>query len=177
MRTVLVLTASAVLTLAACSAQQQQRASSSANDTYLVTAVGAKIASVDVDAVTRVHVSANHGAVTLMGQAHSAQERLAYEKAAESVSGVTSVRNELVVNAHAEGLRGRVSDAALAARISASIAGEAGLNTLHVQPSVHQGNVTLRGNVPTQAVHQTVLQTVRGVPGVRSVVDQIIVRP
>lgn len=176
MRTVLVL-AAAALTLAACSAQQQQSASSSANDTYLVTAVGAKIASVDVDAVTRVHVSANHGAVTLTGQALSADERLSYERAARSVNGVTSVRDELTVNPRAEGLRGQASDVALAARISAAIASEAGMNTFHVQPSVRKGNVTLRGKVPTQSVHQTILQTVRGVPGVKNVVDQLHVGP
>lgn len=173
----LVLAVAAASILAACSGQQQQSASSSANDTYLVTAIGAKIAAVDVDAVTRVHVSANHGAVTLTGQALSAKERLSYERAAKSVNGVTSVRDELTVNPRAEGLRGQASDAALAARISAAIAGEAGLNTFHVQPSVHKGNVTLRGKVPTQSLHQTILQTVRGVPGVKNVVDQIHVGP
>lgn len=166
-----------VLVLAGCNAQQQSSASSTANDAYLVTAVGTKIATVDVDAVTRVHISANHGVVTLSGQAHSAQERLRYENAAKSVNGVTGVRNELTVNPQAEGLRGQASDAALTARISTAIAGQAGVNAFHVQPAVHQGNVTLRGTANSESVHQTILQTVRNVPGVKSVVDQITVKP
>lgn len=169
--------AALALALGACTAQQQHSASTRANDAYLVSAVGAKLASIDVDAVTRVHITSDHGVVTLTGQAHNAQERLRYENAAKSVSGVTGVRDQVTVNPQAEGLRGQASDAALAARISAAIAGQAGVNAFHVQPSVHQGNVTLRGRVPTQAVHQTILQTVRGISGVKSVVDQISVSP
>lgn len=165
----------AVVALAACTGQQQQSASSSANDAYLVAAVGTKIASVDVDAVTRVHVSANRGVVTLTGQARNVAEKVRYEDAAKSVSGVTAVRDELTINANAQGLREQAADAALTARISAAIAGQAGLNAFHVQPSVHQGNVTLHGKVRTQAIHQTILQTVRGVPGVKDVDDRLTI--
>lgn len=165
------------LAITACSAQQQQNASTTANDTLLADAVGAKIASVDVDAVTRVHVSANHGVITLSGEARSVQEKRRYANAAKSVNGVTAVQDEVVINPRTEGLRGQTADAALAARISGAIAGQAGVNALHVQPSVHQGTVTLRGRVATQPLHETILQTVRGVPGVKAVIDQITVGP
>ncbi|HET9097794.1 MAG TPA: BON domain-containing protein [Candidatus Baltobacteraceae bacterium] len=166
-----------VLVLTGCSAAQQRSASSTANAAYLVTAVGTKLAAVDVDAVTQVHIAANRGVVTLSGQAHSAQERLRYENAAKSVNGVTGVRNELTVNPHAEGLRGQATDAALTARISAAIAGQAGVNAFHVRPSVHRGNVTLSGTASSESVHQTILQTVRAVPGVKSVTDRITITP
>jgi osmotically-inducible protein OsmY len=159
--------------LTACSAQQQKTASNTANDTFLVTAVGAKLASIDVDAVTRVHVAADHGVVTLSGDAHNAAERAQYVQAAQSVDGVTAVNDNLKINPAAQGLRGQTSDAALTARISAAIAGQAGMNAFHIAPSVHQGNVTLKGTVPTQSIHQTILQTVRGIPGVKSITDQI----
>lgn len=177
MRIWFVAAAALALVLTGCNAQQQRSASSTANDAYLVTAVGTKLATVDVDAVTRVHISANHGVVTLSGQAHSAQERLRYENAAKSVNGVTGVRDELVLNPQAEGLRGQANDAALTARISTAIAGQAGVNAFRVQPAVHQGNVTLRGTASSESVHQTILQTVRGVPGVKSVTDRITVTP
>jgi osmotically-inducible protein OsmY len=167
--------AAAALALTACTAQQQQRASSDANDAYLVTAVGAKLASIDVDAVTRVHVAASHGVVTLTGQARSAQERARYDDAARSVSGVTAVQDKLTINPQAEGLRGQAADTALTARISAAIAGQSGVNAFRVQPSVHQGMVTLRGTVPSQSIHQTILQTVRGVSGDKSIDDRITV--
>lgn len=164
-----------ILTLGACSSQQQQNASNTVTDQYLATAVAAKVATIDADATTRVHASSNNGIVTLTGQVRNAQERLRYDSAAKSVNGVKAVRDELAMNPTAEGLRGHVSDAALTARVSAAIAGEAGLNAFHIAPSVHQGDVTLRGRVRTQAVHQTVLQTVRGVPGVKAITDQITV--
>lgn len=163
--------------LAGCTAQQQRSTSSSANDAYLVTAVSAKLATVDVDAVTRVHIAAHDGVVTLSGEAHTAAERARYVDAAKSVDGVNAVKDSLTINPQAEGLRGQTSDAALTARISAAIAGQAGVNAFHVQPSVHQGNVTLKGSVPSASVHQTILQTVRGIPGVKSVADQIVVKP
>lgn len=169
--------ATLALALAACTGQQQQSASTSANDAYLGTAVGAKIAGVDVDAVTRVHVSVDRGVVTLTGEARSVQDKRRYEDAAKSVSGVTAVRDQIAINPHTEGLRGQAADAALTARVAAAIAGQAGVNAFHVQPSVHQGAVTLSGRVPTQSVHQTILQTVRGVPGVKTVIDQITVGP
>ncbi len=161
--------------LVACTAHEQQQTNTQVNDAYLVTAVGAKIAAIDVDAITRVHVSASHGVVTLAGQARSAQERLQYDNAAKSVSGVVAVRDRLGINPRAQGLRGQASDAALTARISAAIAGQTGVNALDVQPSVHDGNVTLRGEVKSASVHQTIVTTVRGVPGVKSITDDITV--
>jgi osmotically-inducible protein OsmY len=169
-----ILAAMAVL-LTGCSARDQRNASTGANDAYLVTAVGTKLAAIDVDAVTRVHIAADNGVITLSGQARSAQERAQYEDAAKSVSGVRAVDDEVSINPHAEGLRGQAADAALTARISAAIAGQAGVNAFHVQPSVHRGHVALRGRVPTQAIHQTILQTVRAIAGVKSIDDELTV--
>jgi osmotically-inducible protein OsmY len=177
MRICLVVPTAFALLLGACTAQEQRSTSTSANDAYLATAVGAKLATIDVDAVTRVHISANNGVITLAGQARSPQERLRYANAAQSVSGVKGVRDELSINPHAEGLRGQANDAALTARISAAIAGQTGVNALHVQPVVHQGHVILRGRVPSQSIHQTILQTVRSLSGVKSVTDQLLVSP
>jgi osmotically-inducible protein OsmY len=175
MRTLLSLALAVVV--AGCSAQDQRSTSNTANDAYLTAAVGAKLASIDVDAVTRVHVTAAHGVVTLSGQAHNPAERARYIDGAKSVNGVTSVRDNLTINPRAQGLRGQASDAALTARISGAIAGQAGVNAFRVQPSVHEGNVTLQGTVPTQSVHETILQTVRGIPGVKTLSDRIVVKP
>lgn len=175
MRTLLAL--AFIAALAGCTAQQQRSTSNGANDAYLTSAVSAKLASVDVDALTRVHVSVNHGVVTLSGQAHNPAERARYVDAAKSVSGVTSVRDTLTINPQAQGLRGHASDAALTARISAALAGQTGVNAFGVKPSVSNGNVTLTGTVPSASVHQTVLQTVRGLPGVKSLTDRIVVKP
>lgn len=172
--------------LCACSAQQQQAAqrntqvlASSApsvfKHAYIVTAVAAKLAAVDVDATTAVHVAVRKGVVTLSGEAYSAGERARYVAAAKSVNGVAAVRDDLRVNSAMQGVRGRVSDAVLAARVSAAIAGQAGVNVFHVTPSVQKGIVTLRGTVGSAAVHHTILATVRRLAGVRGVVDRMTV--
>jgi osmotically-inducible protein OsmY len=67
-------------------------------------------------------------------------------------------------------------DAALDVRVSAAIAAQAGVNTFHVAPLAHNGVVTLTGTAPSHEIDHIIVQTVRGVPGVKGVVDHISVR-
>jgi osmotically-inducible protein OsmY len=67
-------------------------------------------------------------------------------------------------------------DAALDVRVSAAIAAQAGVNTFHVAPVAQNGVVTLTGTAPSREVDRVIVQAVRGVPGVKKVVDQISVR-
>lgn len=69
-----------------------------------------------------------------------------------------------------------VTNGALEVKVSAAIASEAGVNAFHITPVARGGVVTLTGSVPNATIHRTVLQTVRGVPGVKSIVDRIAVR-
>jgi osmotically-inducible protein OsmY len=178
---------SLAVALSACTASQQQQAQSGADniassapagakDAYLVAAVGTKLATVNVDSTTNVKVSASNGAVTLAGQARTATERERYETAARSVSGVLNVTDDIAVNPRARGLKEQSSDALLTAKVASAIAGQAGLNVFHISTSSKGGIVTLAGTVPTHAVEQTVLQTARGVSGVRGVVNQLDVQ-
>lgn len=175
------------LALAACTAQQQNSAQSSAQqavssapvvakDAYLVTAVSTKLATVDVDSASSVRVAANHGVVTLTGQAHNSPERLRYQQAAAAVPGVTLVRNELTVSQFA-GLRSQAGDAKLTAQVSAAIAAQAGANVFHVTPSVHNGTVTLTGSVNQRSIKDTIIRDVRKIDGVRAVIDHITIQP
>jgi len=174
-------------TLAACTAQQQNNAQTGAQqvagsapvvakDAYLVTAVSAKLATVDVDSASSVHVAANGGIVTLTGQAHDSPERLRYQQAAASVAGVASVRNQLTVSQF-QGLRAQAGDAKLTAQVSAAIAAQAGANVFHVTPSVHNGTVTLTGSVGERSIKETILRDVRKIDGVRAVIDHITIQP
>jgi hyperosmotically inducible protein len=177
----------AVALLAGCTNQQQQNAQSNAqqvmsaapgaaSDAYLTAAVATKLATVDVDSTAAVHVSVDHGIVTLSGQAHDLDERTRYEAAAKSVGGVAGVQDNLTVNPALKGVRSHVTDAALTARVSAAIAAQAGGNVFRVTPSVTDGVVTLKGSVATRSVHDTIVQTVRKLQGVRGVVDHIAIR-
>lgn len=115
--------------------------------------------------------------ITLAGQARNTEQRDQYVRAASSVSGVTSVRDQLAINPHLYGARETAQDAALAVRVSATIAAQAGVNAFRVTPSVHQGVVALNGTVPNRATADVIVQAVRGIPGVKRVVDHITVRP
>lgn len=68
------------------------------------------------------------------------------------------------------------SDAALTAAVESAIAAQAGVNVFHVAPTVHNGVVTLKGTVPSDAVKATILSTVHGVHGVTETIDQMVVR-
>ena len=169
----------AALLLCACSGNSSAdttRAQDQANDALLTTGVMAKLVSIDVDATTSVHVTVQNGAVTLSGQAHSLQEQRQYVDAARSVSGVKSVNDRLSINSSLRGVRATVNDTQLAARISAAILAQTGVNAFSVQPHVRDGNVTLTGHVSSESVKKTVDATTRHVSGVRSVVDEVVVQ-
>jgi osmotically-inducible protein OsmY len=171
---------------AACTAHQQQQtqnqaeraeseAESAAHQAYLVSSVEAGLVGVDVDAAAAVHVWVHRGVATLSGQAHSDAERDRYVRAAQSVRGITSVRDQLSINPNLRGIRQDTRDVALDARVSAAIAAEAGTNVFHVRPTSNSGVVTLRGTVPTRSVQQTIVETTSRVPGVERVIDQTVV--
>jgi osmotically-inducible protein OsmY len=69
-----------------------------------------------------------------------------------------------------------VANGALEVKVSAAIASEAGVNAFHISPMARDGIVTLTGKVPNETIHHTVIETVRAVPGVKGIVDQITVR-
>ena len=164
-----------LLVLAACSNGGQQKVTH--DDAYLTVVVKSKLASIDIDSTTAVNVNVNAGAVTLTGQARTAGERQAYVRAASSTDGVKSVADRLAVNPHLSGLREQTADATLAARVSAAIAAQAGINVLKVKVNAHRGVVTLDGTVPRESIARTIGDTVREVSGVTRVVDRMVVRP
>jgi hyperosmotically inducible periplasmic protein len=69
-----------------------------------------------------------------------------------------------------------VSDTALAVRVDAALAAESGVNAFHVKTTASDGVVTLTGTAPNATIDRTILDTVRAVPGVKSVVNQIVVK-
>jgi hyperosmotically inducible periplasmic protein len=159
-----------------CTAQQQQQTQTQAKQASLVPLVIAKLATVDVDAVTAVHVLQNNGEITLSGHAHTPAERDHYVAAAQSVDGVTGVHDELAIDPNLHGARETSADAALAVRVAAAIAAQSGVNVLHVAPSVHNGAVILKGTVSSAALDRVIVDAARGVQGVKSVTDQIVVK-
>lgn len=160
---------------AACSGGQQRSVENAGNDTYVTAAVKAKLAGVDVDSADGVGVSVANGSVTLTGKAHSAAERQAYDAAARTVDGVHNVDDRLVVDPQERGIRERSADVGLAAKVSAAIAGQAGMNVFHVKVSARDGVVSIEGTVPSQSIARTIVDTARGVDGVKRVEPRLTV--
>ena len=157
-----------------CSGGQQKNA---ANDAFVTVAVKAKLASVDVDSADAVGVSVANGTVTLTGKAHTEQEKQQYAAEARSADGVTAVDDRLVIDPNERGVREQSADVTLAGKVSAAIAGQAGINVFHVKVTAQDGVVTIDGTVPSNSVARTIVDTARGVEGVKSVVNNVTVHP
>ena len=125
-----------------------------------------------VDA-SHIGVTANEGAVTLTGYVRSYAERMAAVRAAERVTGVKAVADELEVKLPSSRVR---DDAELAEMIARILR----WNTLlpeTIEAEVRNGVVTLRGEVEWRYQRQTAERAVRDTTGVRSVINLITVKP
>jgi osmotically-inducible protein OsmY len=162
-----------VMLLTSCTASQQQRARNDVGDAFIAGQIRARLATLDPATVSLIKIGVQNRAVTLDGQVHSRQERLAIDNAARSVSGVTRVDDHLVVNPKAPTAQEIESDLELQAKVKTALTEQTGVNAMKVQVSAHSGVVDLEGTVPTPALHTVEVQTARSVPGVRRVLDHL----
>ena len=169
----LFLTVLCVVLLAGCTASQQQRAKIDVNDAVITAQIKAKIAAVDTATLSLVNVDVNHGAVTLTGQVHSESERIKVDTAARSVSGITRFDDRIVVNPKAPTAEEITNDLALQAKVKTALTAQTGVNALKVQVSAHAGVVLLEGTVTSKALHEVIIETTRGVQGVRRIIDHL----
>jgi osmotically-inducible protein OsmY len=146
------------------------------HDAYIYAAVRARLANIDVDSMSAVHISVANGFVTLTGQVPSVAERQKYDAAARSVSNVTGLSDQLVVNPSYHGFKESARDNVLELRIYAAIVSQAGDNAFHVTPHVHNGVVTLTGTVPSPSVEHTIVSVTSHISGVRRVDDELTIR-
>jgi osmotically-inducible protein OsmY len=164
----------AALTLAwlatGCTSNDADKA---AKDALLVATVKAKLATLDVDTVTNVRVSAHDGAVDLRGAVRAQAEIARLRSAANSVSGVKAVSEELSVDPHMPSSKAKAQSLALALRVRGNIAAQAGLNAFSVQPNVKGDVVTLDGTVRSMALKTIVMDAARHTSGVHVVIDRV----
>jgi len=163
--------------LAACSPAQQHQAQTQVDEALLATQVRAKIASIDAATVANVHINVASHIVTLSGDVPTAQERQQILVVVRATEGVGAVVDRLRVNPKAPTASELENDLTLQARIKAALTEQAGVNAFKVKVDVHKGAVQLSGAVPSRTVHALVVETVRAVPGVRSLRDSIRVEP
>jgi len=173
----------ALAVLVACSGDSQKAAQNLASsapaqvkEAVVAAAVVTKLATIDLDSASAVHVGVAGGTVTLTGQVRSHAVRTRFDAAARSIGGVRSVDDRTTLNPKLRSVREKVSDAALAARITGVLAAQTGVNVLRIKIGVRAGVVTLSGTVPSKPVKETMLESVRRLDGVRALIDRIAVR-
>jgi len=166
------LLAGAVL-LTACTQSQQAQTKTQANDALILAQIRTKITALDAATLSTVHLSVNNGRVALSGEVPNAGERTQIADAARTVSGVASVDDRIRVNPRAKTAAQITNDLELAAKVNGAIAAQTGINAFQISVKTDRGVVSLTGTVPTVAMHSTVLSAVKGVHGVRAVIDRI----
>jgi osmotically-inducible protein OsmY len=118
-----------------------------------------------------IGVVADDGVVTLSGYVGSYAERIAVERAALRVQGVRAVANDLQVKLQTERI-----DPEIARSIGAALRNHLSIpNT--IKAAVRSGHVILEGTVPWMYQKHAADYAVRHVPGVRSVLNLIGVKP
>jgi osmotically-inducible protein OsmY len=123
-----------------------------------------------VEAV-RIGVSAADGVVTLTGAVANAAERTAARHATFRVRGVRSVADQLHVHRTTwDGL----SDEDIAENVANALELVTGLPAGVVQASVHDGEVTLTGEVSSNEQHASTREAVEHLVGVTRVHDWIV---
>ncbi|MFN2528686.1 MAG: BON domain-containing protein [Candidatus Baltobacteraceae bacterium] len=172
-----------LLALAACTSTQQKQAQDAASaapqqaaDAVLAASVKTKLAAIDVDSATSVHVEVANGNVTLSGDVRNPAQRGVFENAARSVGGVTGVTDNTKINPKLRGARESLGDAALLTKVMGALTAQTGVNAFGVKGVSRDGTVTLYGHVSTQAIKTTMLETARKVNGVTSIIDKITIK-
>jgi hyperosmotically inducible periplasmic protein len=163
------------LLASACSPSQQQQTQNAVNDTFLAAQIRAKMSAVDAATLSNVKVKVVNHNVTLSGEVPSKQEHIKVVAAARSVDGVAKLDDRIKVNPKAPTAQQLEDDLSLQARIKTALTEQTGVNAFRVRVDVHKGVVVLAGSAPSKTVHTLVLETVRGVAGVRRIIDHLTV--
>ena len=124
----------------------------------------------EVDA-SEIGVAAQKGAVTLTGYVSSYGAKLAAERCAKRVRGVRAVANDIAVRLKLPRTDAELArDAAFALNLRDSV-------PRTVKAAVHNGHLTLTGDVDWMFQKTQAEKLVRYIPGVVGVMNYIVVKP
>ena len=120
---------------------------------------------------TQVSVDTTKGVVHLRGKVDSAEAKSTAGSIAQGVEGVKSVKNDLQVVAPTARKAVDASDSDIAKAVGTRLAKDTQLKKVDVRTDA--GVVTLTGEVPTIGSSAKASEMARGVPGVRSVKNEL----
>lgn len=120
---------------------------------------------------TQVSVDTAKGVVHLRGKVDSAEAKSAAGDIAKAIEGVKSVKNDLQVVAPTARKAVDASDSDIAKAVGTRLSKDTQLKKVDVRTDA--GVVTLTGQVPTISASAKASEMARGVPGVRSVKNEL----
>jgi hyperosmotically inducible protein len=120
---------------------------------------------------SQVKVETKDGVVHLRGKVDSAEAKAAAESVAKGIDGVKSVKNDLQVVSPGARKAVDAKDADIAKAVESRLSRESDLKKIDVRAD--SGVVTLTGAVPTISASAKASEMARGVPGVRSVKNEL----
>jgi len=162
----------------ACSSTRtQQSAGEVIDDSTLTSKV--KVALID-DPVTKagqINVETYRGVVQLGGFVDNTQQKEQATKVARSITGVTEVRNELVVGTKPDATAGQsVDDSMLTASVKSKLIGDSTTKAYEINVGTQKGVVQLTGFVDSTTMKTHAGELARSVEGVKEVRNDLEIR-
>jgi osmotically-inducible protein OsmY len=156
---------------------EKESMKSASYDAWLTAAAKSRLlATSDVPALD-VNVDTDHQVVTLFGSVPSETSKKLAENAVKKVDGVRAVKNELQIVPQSMAKAVEETDDNLQKAIDHKLESRAELRDAKIDVEVSKGVARLTGSVASQSDRLLALSTTRGVPGVRSVIDELQVTP
>ena len=148
------------------------------DDAVISMRVKASLIANDATKASQINVETQSGVVQLSGFVDSETMRAAATSATRRVSGVKEVQNKLMIRDANRSTGQAVDDTVIAARVKGELAGKSGLDTAtSVNVEVNSGVVELSGFVGTLDQKSKASEIARGVDGVKSVQNNISLKP
>lgn len=121
-----------------------------------------------------IAVAVSDRVVTLSGHVGSYAERMAVDRAVRRVSGVRAIADEIEVRCPYDPI---ATDDEIARRAATILDWDTQVPGDRIQITVHEGWLTLTGEVDWQYQRKAAEYGIRGLPGVTGVTNQISVKP
>ena len=121
-----------------------------------------------------IGVVASDGVITLTGQVDTFAKRWAAMKAAERVTGVVAVADELTVHLPTDYRR---TDVDIAHMVAEALRWDIQVPDEHIKARVDDGWVSLDGEVDWEYQRSSALRAVRNLTGIRGITNNIALKP